>query len=273
MGTPAPPAAPTIEFRPWVEGSQFDGRALDYLDFVLSLTGRHPSEAGLYDRFASIGLGAGLFDLEALDDARRQAIEAGVADGRAELETFVEEVVKDPLGSAKLFGTRDHLERSAREDFGAHDFWMLRMTAAHLGLYGNSGQEAVYPTYRFDAEGQPLNADQRRYTLTFPKGHLPPVKAFWSLTMYDGQTQLLIENALDRYLLNSTMLEQFTFGDDGSLTLVVQRDHPGMELESNWLPAPDGPFYTVLRLYGPRDEVLTGRWRHPPLVNRGPVAS
>jgi hypothetical protein len=101
--------------------------------------------------------------------------------------------------------------------------------------------------------------------MTFPKGELPPVKAFWSLTMYDGKTQLLVENPTDRYLLNSTMLDEFKRGDDGSLTLYVTKDSPGKDLESNWLPAPDGPFYLVMRLYGPENDALEGRWT-PPLI-------
>jgi len=102
--------------------------------------------------------------------------------------------------------------------------------------------------------------------LTFKKGEFPPVKAFWSLTMYDGKTQLLIENPLNRYLVNSPMMKQFVFAKDGSLTLYIQKDSPGKELESNWLPAPNGPFYAVLRLYGPDKEALEGKWVNPPLV-------
>ena len=102
-------------------------------------------------------------------------------------------------------------------------------------------------------------------TLTFEEGQLPPVNAFWSLTVYDGKTQLLIENPLDRYLLNSPMMDQFKFGDDGSLVLHISKDSPGDDLESNWLPAPDGPFYMVLRLYGPEPEALEGRWTPPDL--------
>jgi len=84
--------------------------------------------------------------------------------------------------------------------------------------------------------------------------------------MYDGKTQLLVDNPLDRYLLNSPMLEQFNLNEDGSLTLYIQHNNPGAAKESNWLPAPDGPFYLVLRLYGPEEKVLAGQWQHPPLV-------
>ena len=99
----------------------------------------------------------------------------------------------------------------------------------------------------------------------FPKRGLPPVKAFWSLTMYDGKTQLLIANPINRYLLNSTMMEQFKKDQDGSLTFHVQAKSPGRVLEANWLPAPTGPFYLMIRLYGPEATALEGKWAAPPL--------
>jgi hypothetical protein len=140
--------------------------------------------------------------------------------------------------------------------------------AAHMGVYGNSGIEAIYPTYLVDSERAPLDASQNDYQVTFAADELPPVKAFWSLTMYDGRTQLLIDNPLDRYLLNSPMLEQFVRGEDGSLTLYIQKESPGGEMENNWLPAADGPFYMVLRLYGPEPAALEGDWTPPPAVRR-----
>ena len=101
---------------------------------------------------------------------------------------------------------------------------------------------------------------------TFKKGDLPPVKAFWSLTMYDGKTQLLINNPLDRYLLNSPMMDDFVMNNNGSLTIYIQKESPGAALKANWLPAPDGPFYGVLRLYGPEEAALKGDWTTPAMV-------
>ena len=264
-GTPAPPAAPEIAFPAWVEGSQFDARALNYIDFMLGLTERHPSETAMHERFARIGLGTGQgFDIEKVSPETREAMEAGIKDGFSAMGAVIARLISDPLSSSKVFGTREFLTNTAR-DFGLDRPWLLRMAGAHLGLYGNSGAEAVYPTYQTDADGEPLNAAENNYTLTFPKGEFPPVKAFWSLTMYDGKTQLLVDNPLDRYLLNSPMMDQFTLNGDGSLTLYIQRDHPGPAQEANWLPAPDGPFYLVLRLYGPEEQVLAGQWQHPPV--------
>jgi hypothetical protein len=97
---------------------------------------------------------------------------------------------------------------------------------------------------------------------------LPPVNAFWSVTMYDGKTQLLIENPLNRYLINSPMAPDLKKNADGSLTIHIQKDSPGADLESNWLPAPDGPIYLVMRLYWPKESGLNGTWKPPALVRK-----
>ena len=101
------------------------------------------------------------------------------------------------------------------------------------------------------------------YELHFAKGGLPPNKAFWSLTMYDGKTQLLVANPLKRYLLNSTTLQSYKYGPDGSLTFYIQRDSPGTDKEANWLPAPGGPFYAIYRVYMPGESVINGTWKKP----------
>ncbi len=143
----------------------------------------------------------------------------------------------------------------------------MRAVAAHMGLYGNSGFEALYPTYLTDSDQAPLDASKNKYTLTFKGEDLPPVSSFWSLSMYDGKTQLFIHNPFDRYLLNSTMMDQFVKQEDGSITFYIQKDSPEKELEANWLPAPDGPFYLVMRLYGPEPDALEGQWT-PPKVEK-----
>ncbi|MFV1979812.1 MAG: DUF1214 domain-containing protein, partial [Rhodothermia bacterium] len=175
-------------------------------------------------------------------------------------------VTSDPLASAKVFGTRAYLQESARANFDSDDYYILRAAAAHIGLYGNSGSEAIYPTYLVDSDQAKLDASDNNYQITFSEDRMPPVTAFWSLTMYDGSTQLFIENPLDRYLLNSTMLEQFKRGEDGSITFYIRKESPGDAFESNWLPAPNGPFYMVLRLYGPEPAALQGQWSPPMAV-------
>ena len=115
------------------------------------------------------------------------------------------------------------------------------MTAAVLGIYGNSKQEAMYPAYYVDAAGQKLDGG-RRYTLRFAPGLLPPVNSFWSITMYSQPASLLVTNPINRYLLNSAMLPQYNRDVDGGLTLLIQNDSPGKDKEANWPPRPPGRF-------------------------------
>lgn len=266
LGKEVPKAASTNNFPEWNEGDQFTSASFKYLDVMLSLLKPVKQEKELMLRFAKLGIGTNnAFDINRFDEEVQKAIEEGVKEGFQEIETFIKKYASDPLASAKIFGTREFLENSAKENYQLEDFYILRAVAAHMGLYGNSGAEAIYPTYLMDSNGVPLNAADNKYTITFQKGQLPPVKAFWSLTMYDGKTQLFIHNPLDRYLLNTNMEENFVYGDDGALTLYIQKDSPGKELESNWLPAPDGSFYMVMRLYGPETEVLEGKWMPPAL--------
>ena len=267
LKTKAPKAAPAIDFPQWKEGSQFNVEAFKYLDFMLSLVKTPKEEQALMTRFAKIGVGAeAKFDINSFSPEIQEALKKGVKEGFAEIEAFAKKASADPLSSTKIFGTRTFLNQSAKKNYVFNNFFLMRAVAAHQGLYGNSGKEAIYPTYLVDTEGKPFNAALNNYTLTFKKGELPPVTAFWSFTMYDGKTQLLIDNPLNRYLLNSSMMKDFVFNKDGSLTLYIQKESPGKELEANWLPAPDGPFYAVMRLYGPKQEAIEGQWKSPALV-------
>jgi hypothetical protein len=103
------------------------------------------------------------------------------------------------------------------------------------------------------------------YTLHFPPGEVPPVHAFWSMTMYELPASLLVANPVNRYLINSPMLPKLKRDADGGLTLLIQNESPGKDKESNWLPAPKGPFIMYMRLYWPKDEALEGKWTAPPL--------
>src|SRR6516165_7681846 len=120
------------------------------------------------------------------------------------------------------------------------------------GIYGNDAEEAMYPTSKSDGIGAPLDGSKHNYTLTFAPNLTPPVNAFWSVTMYDAKTQLLIENPINRYLINSPMVSGMKKNPDGSLTIFIQKDDPGPDKKANWLPAPNGPIMLVMRLYWPR---------------------
>jgi hypothetical protein len=253
-------------FPEWTEGDQFTEEAFKYVDAILDLTYPIEEEKALRQQFAKLNIGTKkAFDINDFDKAVQEAIKEGVKEGFAEIEKFVTKESSDPLSSTKIFGTREFLNESAKAHYGLDKMFLPRAVAAYMGLYGNSGSEASYPLYMTDAEGNPLNASENEYTLKLEAGNFPPVKAFWSLTMYDGITQLLIDNPLDRYLVNSPMMDDFVMNEDGSLTFYIQKDSPGEDLEANWLPAPDGPFYCVMRLYGPEEAALNGAWTSPPI--------
>ena len=150
--------------------------------------------------------------------------------------------------------------------------WLLRAAAARAGIYGNDAVEAMYPMTKTLADGTVLDGSKHKYTLTFAKDQFPPVNAFWSVTMYDAKNQLLVKNPINRYLINSPMLSGMKKNKDGSLTLYIQKDSPGKDKEANWLPAPDGEVYLVMRLYWPKDtppSILPageGTWQPPALV-------
>ena len=265
IGKDAPPDPPEIDFPEWVEGSQYSAAAFEYLDFALDRVDTHPDEVKFMTKLAKIGIGTpGELSLSDLEPAVAEALEEGVQEGLEEIQAYVKMVMSDPIGSSKNFGTREFLDKSAT-DLNQPNVYILRAGAALLGLYGNSGEEAVYPGYFHDKDGNPFNAAQQNYAMTFEAGNLPPVRAFWSLSMYDGHTQLFIHNPLDRYLLNSSMVDEFAKEEDGSIVFYIQKDSPGEEKEANWLPAPDGPFYLVLRMYLPEDDIFEGKWTPPTL--------
>ncbi|MBI9060610.1 MAG: DUF1254 domain-containing protein [Marinilabiliaceae bacterium] len=259
--------APAIDWPVWNEGDQFTEASFKYVDIVLSLTQEIQSEKHLREKFAKLGIGTpGPFDFESFDPEIQEAIKAGIKEGIADIQAFVKKHGTDPLSSTKMFGTRDFLNQSAKENFNYNNMFLPRAVAADRGLYGNSAAEATYPMYFVDGEDKPLNAAENNYRITFEKDKFPPVHAFWSLTMYDGKTQLLIDNPMDRYLINSPMMDDFVINEDGSLTIHIQKESPGAGLEANWLPAPNGPFYCVLRLYGPKESAVKGEWVNPPMI-------
>jgi hypothetical protein len=256
LGQPAPKAAPAIDFiKPLTPAEEKTSlEFFNILNFVLQFCPTVPSETQLMERFAKIGVGAGkTFDAEKLSPDMRTAFEQGRADAWVDFGGVVKQVDEGKVTSGDLFGTRAFLKNN----------YLYRMVAT-LGIYGNSKQEAMYPVYRVDADGQKLEGTNR-YTLRFPRAQLPPVNAFWSLTMYNLPQSLLVANPINRYLINSPMLPQLKKDADGRLTLLIQNESPGKDKEANWLPAPKGPFAMYMRLYWPKEEALEGRWKNPPL--------
>jgi hypothetical protein len=201
LGQPAPVAPPAVDFMQPLTAEQ--GRTslafFNVLNFILQFCPTHPSEEALLARFAQIGVGAGKsFDASTSAPEMRKAIEDGMADAWAVFKEFkATQLDTGKRTSAESFGTRAFL----------HGSYLDRFSAAVLGIYGNSKEEAIYPVYFIDADKHKLDG-ANRYTLRFASSQLPPVKAFWSLTLYELPASLLFANPLNRYLINAPMLPQ-----------------------------------------------------------------
>jgi hypothetical protein len=257
LGNPAPNVGPAVDWPRLADGMSESVQVFSYLNFLLQFCPTHPSEKAMMARFAQLGIGAGKpFHDRELAPETKKAMEEGIAAvWQEDFAGFMKRVNAGEVTSGDLFGTREFLKNNN----------LYRFAGAKLGLFGLSREEALYFPYFVDAQGEQLDGAKHGYVLRFEKGQLPPAGAFWSFTMYDGPTQFLVANPLDRYLLNSTMLDSFQYGADGSLMFYVQKDSPGAGKEANWLPAPDGPFYCIMRIYIPQPAVYEGRWNQPPL--------
>ena len=262
---PGPPPAPAINYmkaNAEIAKAQF----WEVLDFALQYIPPSPEEAAIRAKLASIGIGPGKpFDMKALSAGHKAAILLGMKAGDDKVDKYIASggAVINGWNIGSFFGDRAFYNGD----------WLKRAAAAKGGIFGNSAIEAMYPLTRITANGEVLDGSKHNYTLTFAKGSLPPVNAFWSVTMYDGKTQFLIDNPINRYLINSPMLPGMKTNPDGSLTLYLQKDSPGKAMESNWLPAPNGPIYLVMRLYWPKEtppSILPagkGTWQ-PPAVQQ-----
>ncbi len=263
---PAPPAAPTIDF-PKIDKEMVKTGFFDYLDFALQFAPATPDEAAIRAKLASIGIGPGKkFNFKDLSAEHKIAVGLGMKDGDAKVDATVASAGKDENGW-RVGGLS-----GGDSAYFAGD-WLKRAALAKAGIYANDPAEAMYPYTRKDINGETLDGSKHNYTLTFAAGQFPPVNAFWSVTMYDGTTQLLIENPINRYLINSPMLLGMKKNPDGSVTILIQNKSPGKAKEANWLPAPDGPIYLLLRLYWPKTEPPSilppgeGTWIPPGVVN------
>jgi len=262
---PAPPAAPAITF-PKIDKELIKTGFFDYLDFLLPFAPPLPEEKEIRAKLARIGVGAGkTFAFTSLSPEQKAAVVEGMKAGEAKVEQAV-------VGTGKNINGWTLGGLAGGDSAFFHGDWLKRAAVAQAGIYANDPVEATYPLTRTDAAGEPLDGSKHNYTLTFPAGQLPPVNAFWSVTMYDGKTQLLIKNPINRYLINAPMLPNMTKNADGSLTLYIQQDSPGADKESNWLPAPNDLIYLVMRLYWPRTEAPSilppgeGTWKPPGIV-------
>jgi hypothetical protein len=237
-----------------------------YFDSLAQLLKANPppaADAPILAKLAGIGIVPGRpFDPSQFDPAVATALESSVSLALQKLQTAVAQM-----------GTTSHARNGWRVppmtvgNFGTN--YQLRAVIAWIALGANLPADAVYPTAFVDGDGKVLNGSNS-YTLHFGKGELPPVNAFWSVTLY-GPDSFFVVNAINRQAVSSWMPLQY--GSDGSLDIYIQKDSPGKERESNWLPASDGDFNLTLRMYWPKGHppsILDGSWTAPAVKKTTP---
>jgi hypothetical protein len=266
LGEPAPSAAPKIGFLPATSAGIKDN-FWNYLCAALEYIPEAAEDKDIRAKLAQIGIAPGkTFDMKSLSAEQQQVMVAAMKAGNEKIETYLASGMTDVNGwqLGSLPGDRAHYNGN----------WVMRAATAKAGIYGNDAAEAVYPLGRTDINGQTIDTSKHNYTLTFAKGEMPPVNAFWSVTMYYGKSQLMVENPINRYLVNTAMVPDMKKNADGSLTIYIQKDSPGKANEANWLPAPDDTAYMVMRLYWPKPAteaisvlpVGKGTWKPPGVV-------
>lgn len=230
--------------------------ALDFFAFAaqaLAVNRPHPTDFSTLARIARLGMIPGQpFNTARFDEAQRADIEAGVADALAAITALVPRMGSESNGwtfpdTTGVYGNA----------------YAIRAAVTRAGLGANPPEDAVYPLLVRDADGDPVRGEVD-YVLHFNADELPPVAAFWSLTMYDEEG-FQIPNELDRFAIGDR--DPLIFNPDGSLDLYIQHTNPGPEREPNWLPSAPGAIGPNLRLYAPSVDVLERRW-HPPPVRK-----
>lgn len=228
----------------------------DYFSYLAKLLKTNPpsaQDAPIAARMAKIGLVAGQdFDPSKLSAFDKEALNGVPKLALVKMLGRVKE--QQPINGWLVFG-------SNVGNWGTD--YLLRATTAWLGPGWNLPADAVYPLSQKDANGNDYNGADHKYVLRFDKGQFPPVKGFWSLTMYD-EHNFLAANSLNRYTLSQR--DKFVTNPDGSVDLYFQADSPGKAKEANWLPAPKAKFGVMLRLYWPTDtppSILDDTWKPP----------
>ncbi len=224
-----------------------------YAAELMKVNPPHLTDWSMVARLKRIGIEVGRsYEPEQLDPAVQAALTRAAADGlkamRAKMPTLAR-VVNGWQMNTDTMGV-----------YG--DYYLKRAIVAQVGLGANQPEDAVYPLILVDADGKPPTGDHG-YVLHFSKDGLPPVEAFWSLTMYDGQG-FQVANSLNRFAIGDR--DTLKYNSDGSLDLYIQHDNPGGDRAANWLPSPNaGTLGLTMRLYAPKGSVLNGSWAPPPL--------
>ena len=231
--------------------------AADYFAYAAELLKVHPAhgtDQPLLAQIKRIGIEPGKsFSMDALDPEIKAALETAPKDAQALMAWKVPTLARVVNGWSMNTDT-----------MGVYgNYYLKRAIVAQVGLGANLPEDAIYPLNIGDTNGKSLDG-AHKYVLHFAKDEVPPVNAFWSITLYDPEG-FQVGNELNRFAVSSWM--PFKNNADGSLDIYFQNENPGKDLEANWLPAPKGPFNLTMRLYGPKSEALNGKW-NPPAVKQ-----
>ena len=245
LGQKAPEAAPAMKWKKWKEGDQYTSEFWEYVNFLLPLTTANAKDKKMLDDMAKIGLGKNTSKpSKEIIEARAAGMKDAISELKKGMVTF-----KD----ASLFFR-------SRQD--THGDYFNRALGTMVGIFGNVKKVSVYFAQPKDNKGQLFDGSKHNYSIRFEADNIPPAKNFWSYTMYKLPQRWLVDNPINRYSIGSAT-PGLKKGKDGSITLYFQEKSPGKEKESNWLPAPNGPFWLVLRTYGPGKTILDKTYKLP----------
>jgi hypothetical protein len=227
-----------------------------YAAELLKVNPPHITDEPIIAQMKNIGIEQGKsFDMAKVDPAIRGALTSAPEEAQKLMEWKLPTIARVVNGWSMNTDT-----------MGVYgNYYLKRAMIAQAGLGANLPEDAIYPINLGDNTGKPLDG-ANRYTLHFQKNDMPPVNAFWSVTLYDPEG-FQVANSLNRFAVSSWM--PFKYNADGSLDLYFQNESPGADKEANWLPAPKGPFNLTMRMYAPKSEALTGKWSPPPVERTG----
>jgi len=228
-------------------------RYFAYAAELLKVNPPHITDQPMIAQLKKIGIEPGKsFDFDKADPAIQKALVSAREDAQQLMEWKIPTIARVANGWSMNTDT-----------MGVYgNYYLKRAIVAQVGLGANLPEDAIYPLNLGDETGKPLDG-ANKYTLHFDKASLPPVNAFWSVTLYDSEGYQ-VANSLNRFAVSSWM--PFKYNGDGSLDLYFQNDNPGNNKEANWLPSPKGPFNLTMRLYAPKSDALTGKWNPAPVA-------
>jgi hypothetical protein len=232
--------------------------AVKYFSYAVDLLKLHPphiTDQPIIARMKRIGIERGKsLDFDKLDPAVQKALASAPADAQ--------QLMMWKLPTIGRVANGWSMNTDTMGVYG--NYYLKRAIVAQIGLGANLPEDAIYPLNIGDDTGKPLDGTNG-YTMHFAKEAIPPVNAFWSITLYDAEG-FQVANALNRFTISSWM--PLKYNADGSLDVYFQNASPGKDKEANWLPAPKGVFNLTMRLYSPQSAVTEGKW-NPPVVKKG----